>query len=445
MKDSTQNSITLPENEISPHAFPPEVDALIGDIYQASGITDAERASMAQQRLLDLYRELSALESDILPPHKGNASDAFKTDRDRVLRHLRALFSRIYVFASRLPNDPHYETIRSKAPPTESDPLPKPTVKLCYDTEINRYALLLIVRMARVAELLCPEEHLTDDLRALLKAPFYEALSKDQTPFRCPFGFYYSGNHIGLLKAEEALSDLIFAEADQSFSIAKARQLALMKKKRNASLLPQDVLVGALRSAEQLEVNLQKRFYHLPARLYRTGEDKIRYIALYQSEALFGQAAGIRYYGEITSGSVVPRKSLPIPCRPGTEEEAYYRFEVKEWLTLPRTILPRLEGPRALQFTNFSLLHEVEYSYELFRIRTMEQLALQNGIKAVLKSPAETVPILDGAFTLRAEENGILRIRHADGAFALLRPYTLSQIQKHPLRALTELSDLLIF
>jgi len=101
----------------------------------------------------------------------------------------------------------------------------------------------------------------------------------------------------------------------------------------------QNVLVGSLRNRNQLTKNLEHNFYHIPYWKIRHHLLKLQYIALYQPKRFFGQEdCGIRYYGKIKNGYVVPRHK--IKEIPKTGNELYVKFEIEEWLTLKDPIKP---------------------------------------------------------------------------------------------------------
>ena len=68
---------------------------------------------------------------------------------------------------------------------------------------------------------------------------------------------------------------------------------------------------------------------------------------------IFGREAGIRYYGEVTKTSAVKRRD--IREIPKNSDEAYYRFEIKEWkeLNIPLVAKEVRDFPF---FTNMFLL-----------------------------------------------------------------------------------------
>ena len=114
-----------------------------------------------------------------------------------------------------------------------------------------------------------------------------------------------------------------------------------------------DVLVGALRNRAQWDTCLKYKFYHIPASKIRDADLPIHYVAIYQSINIFGREAGIRYYGEVTKTSAVKRRD--IREIPKNSDEAYYRFEIKEWkeLNIPLVAKEVRDFPF---FTNMFLL-----------------------------------------------------------------------------------------
>ena len=68
----------------------------------------------------------------------------------------------------------------------------------------------------------------------------------------------------------------------------------------------------------------------------------VRIVALYQSQYVFGPQAGVQYYGEVTKCSPVCRGDITeLRARKGTEQNLYYRFEIREWKRLNRPIAAR--------------------------------------------------------------------------------------------------------
>ena len=103
-----------------------------------------------------------------------------------------------------------------------------------------------------------------------------------------------------------------------------------------------DVLVGTVRSPQQLDICRRHRFYYIPAEQLGDEAFSVRIVALYQSQYVFGPQAGVQYYGEVTKCSPVCRGDITeLRARKGTEQNLYYRFEIREWKRLNRPIAAR--------------------------------------------------------------------------------------------------------
>ena len=138
-----------------------------------------------------------------------------------------------------------------------------------------------------------------------------------------------------------------------------------------------DVLVGALRNKNQLEVCLQNKFYHIPVARTKESDLPIHYVAIYQSINLFGKEAGIRYYGEVTQCSIVKRSEIKELSK--ISDESYYRLEIKEWkeMNVPLVAKEIRDFPF---FTNMFLLQHCSDVPDL-HIRTEEEYRLYTEIK----------------------------------------------------------------
>jgi len=144
-----------------------------------------------------------------------------------------------------------------------------------------------------------------------------------------------------------------------------------------------DVLIGTLGRKQQLNACLNHLFYHIPVARLRDSDFPIRYVAIYQSKTLFGAEAGIQYYGEVTKCIPVRRGEIAeLPARPRTENELYYRFEVKEWKRLSKPIFAKEMG-FVRSFTNLFLLEHSAEVPELW-IRSEEEYRLYSELKRAI-------------------------------------------------------------
>ncbi len=118
------------------------------------------------------------------------------------------------------------------------------------------------------------------------------------------------------------------------------------------------VLVGTLRMPSQLEVCLNRGFYHIPACLIPEDRLPVDYVAIYQSRTLFPEDCGIRFYGKVKN--CIPVRRWQISEIPKNSNEWYYRLEVESWEQLDCPIGVR-EIPFTHLFTNlFLLTHSLE-------------------------------------------------------------------------------------
>ena len=141
-----------------------------------------------------------------------------------------------------------------------------------------------------------------------------------------------------------------------------------------------DVLVGTMRNPQQLDICRKDCFYYIPAERLQDSDLPVRYVALYQSQYVFGAQAGVRYYGEVTKCSAVRRSAITeISPRRGTEGNFYYRFDIREWKQLNRPIEAKETG-FVRDFTNLFLLEHSVQTPELW-LRTEEEYRLCSALK----------------------------------------------------------------
>ena len=172
-----------------------------------------------------------------------------------------------------------------------------------------------------------------------------------------------------------------------------------------------DVLVGTLRNNAQLQVCLEKRFYHIPAKAISKAQLPIHYVALFQTPRIFPNNAGIYYYGEVLSAELVKRKTIwEVPQTHGNPDDPYYRFTIKEWIPLDKPILPQETGldGKFREFTNLFLLQNAEFVPELL-LTTEEEYRLYMELKrasgkALTDNTAETGFTLNGLNVLFADD-----------------------------------------
>jgi hypothetical protein len=101
------------------------------------------------------------------------------------------------------------------------------------------------------------------------------------------------------------------------------------------------VMVGAVRGPEHLELIRRARFYHVPISAIAASRADVAYVAFYEGTTRFrGQVGVIREYAAVLRVSRVRRAELPGLTWPGRrgENALYYRFDLGPLQQLPRPI-----------------------------------------------------------------------------------------------------------
>ena len=133
-----------------------------------------------------------------------------------------------------------------------------------------------------------------------------------------------------------------------------------------------DVLIGTFRNREQFDICFEKNFYYVPAKQVNESKLPIHYVALYQTNRIFGEGNGqIEYYGEAIRVALVRRSSIKeVPMSRNNGDELYYRITIKEWKRISeinetRSPIKPKESGFVVDFTNMFLLQHSEFVQEL--------------------------------------------------------------------------------
>lgn len=138
-----------------------------------------------------------------------------------------------------------------------------------------------------------------------------------------------------------------------------------------------DVMVGTVRTNEQLKFNLENKWYYVPARFITDDVLPIRYIALHEEGV--GTESGIKVYGEVLEARKMKRSAIPTPTK-SDPNEMYYCFRVREWVDLDKTIAIKDSAKGKPRFTNKLLLDTCTESYQLFEIESEADYRLMQEI-----------------------------------------------------------------
>ena len=232
---------------------------------------------------------------------------------------------------------------------------------------------------------------------------------------------------------ESELENLI---VDSSESVFERMSLpkGIEERLQRADWSRKDVMLGLLRDRTQLEICLQNNFYYVPAKFVFDRNLPIRYTALVQAKHIFNHEAQLSWYGEVKRIQKVKRKEIrEVPCRPGTEENDYYRIEIRKWLTLEHPIQVKERGIAYITYTNEFLLRHAETIPELF-LKSPEEFRFLTELKRYSRR-TDVINGNDGpiGFTFGNNQvifqNGIIKLRR-DGNMITQR--TVQAFSKRP-------------
>ncbi len=201
-----------------------------------------------------------------------------------------------------------------------------------------------------------------------------------------------------------------------------------------------DVMVGAVRTKEQLRFNLKHRGYYVPARFMPQECLSIRYIALHEQDV--DGKEGICRFSRVLSLEKRARGEIPVTMRPGADPtESYWYFTVQKWRQLPRPILIRGTSRGKPIFTNLFLLEHCTGSWQLLAINSPEEYRLLR----VMDRAYSELPKAGG---YRLDENRRLLVADGyftvvDGQSEVLEQIAVASIEGNPAAAFCRLRDLL--
>lgn len=196
---------------------------------------------------------------------------------------------------------------------------------------------------------------------------------------------------------EKFLDDLVLETSDTAFE----RSVIQEGTKRYYSR-PQinDVLIGSLRRASQLEVCLNNNMYYTYLDLVKNQLGLLRYVALYQSKRKFPDQKdqGIVYYGKIKEYYILSRKEIKEAEKSSYPDSLAVKFVVDEWKRLKEPIIPRGYGPQGPQFTSWQLFKEAKSYPELHL--TWEEMRLLKELRRIegqgeVRFPKEDISLKD--------------------------------------------------
>ena len=134
-----------------------------------------------------------------------------------------------------------------------------------------------------------------------------------------------------------------------------------------------DVLVGVLKSRDDLGILLKQRWYRIPAGF--VPKRSFKYIAFYQPVS-FGKAGKrIKYYARVTEKRKAKRiKLLPEQSSHPRAHNDYLKLEFKKIIKLPRPIRNIIPRRVSFGFTDLKTLQSAKDILELYDVPPTEQI-----------------------------------------------------------------------
>ena len=180
---------------------------------------------------------------------------------------------------------------------------------------------------------------------------------------------------------EEMLDDLIADSPETAFERTTLPS-GIVNKLEKIDWSKRDVLIGLISNEEQLNLCIYNKIYYVPFDNISKDKFPIHYIGLYQPGNVFGKQSGISLYGEILDIEIVKIKD--ILGKQYESEKLYYKFNIKEWNKLKRTIAIK-ERAENIMFTNLFLLQH-SFNVSDLRIKSEEEYRLYYEVKRLINS-----------------------------------------------------------
>jgi very-short-patch-repair endonuclease len=147
-----------------------------------------------------------------------------------------------------------------------------------------------------------------------------------------------------------------------------------------------NVLVGVLKSKDDLGILLKHRWYRIPAA--HLPERKFKYLAFYQPASFGKNGKRIAYYARVLRKKTVKRIKL-LPKEPGhpRANDDYLKIEFSKIIKLTPAVKNIVPRRITFGFTDLKTLHSAGNILELYGVSPTEQIVekqlKKNGIKTV--------------------------------------------------------------
>lgn len=231
----------------------------------------------------------------------------------------------------------------------------------------------------------------------------------------------------GVLPFLPRVTEQVEAVLDRALSLLPKADLKrpalspeLEEELQKADWSSREVLVGTVRTPEQLQFNLKKKGYYVPEKFLSEKLASIQYIALFE-ETADGKLEIVRY-GEVTGVRKIERGKIPVPMRKNADpDEPYHYFTVKSWELLEHPVMASQRELGRPQLTNRFLLEHCSNAYLLFSVKTEKEYRLAKEIGRVLEdlenagdaalyplNETKALVLFEGCFTVVTDRGEVL-------------------------------------
>jgi len=169
---------------------------------------------------------------------------------------------------------------------------------------------------------------------------------------------------------------------DRSDAGCNVASVKVKEKVKTISFTEKNVIIGTVRSSEQLKYNLENNCYYTPARFVEKENLPVKSIAIYEADEAGNMS--IKRIGNVKNARVIKRKNIPIPISKNNADEDYWFFELDGWEKLSKPIIVKDTYRGKPIYTNSFLIENCDYSYQLVSINSYNEYILAKAVENFL-------------------------------------------------------------
>lgn len=173
-------------------------------------------------------------------------------------------------------------------------------------------------------------------------------------------------------------------ESSQSDLSLVSSSVSVKEKTKTISFTERNVIIGTVRSPEQLKYNLENNCYYTPARFVEKENLPVKSIAIYEDEETGTPV--IKRIGYVKNSNLVKRKSIPVSISRNNGDEDYWFFELEGWEMLQKPIIVKDTYRGKPIYTNSFLIENCDYSYQLVSVASPDEYVLAKAVENFLST-----------------------------------------------------------